>query len=71
MLQFVKSIKVDFTVRTREIETTLFKTGCLVPYEKAINLETGWYVSYNLIKKPKVTSMFFPSGKHQGYCTSG
>ena len=30
------------TVTTRKIETTFFRTGCLVSYEKAINLKTGW-----------------------------
>ena len=29
----------------------------LVSYEEAV--ETGWQVSYNMIKKPKVTSIFF------------
>ena len=40
-------------VRTGETETTFFKTDCLVSlYEKGINLESGWYVSYNMIKQP-------------------
>ena len=46
------------TVRTLEIETTFSKTVCLGSYKKAINLETGWQVPYNMIKKPRVTLIF-------------